>query len=89
MTSGSKRSVEGSNVPELSVGRAYTASEAARILGLSMSVFNSRVREGFIAPVFPCGDRIFSGFELARLLRWPLSDDPADYGHVRADRLTH
>ena len=32
-----------------------------------------------IKPVFENGDRRYSGYTLARLLGWPLSDDPKDY----------
>ena len=67
------------DVPELSIGRAYTATEAAAILGLGKSSFNERVREGMIKPIFPGGERRYSGYLLARLLDWPLSDEPRDY----------
>lgn len=66
-------------VPDLSIGRAYTASDAAAILGMSKSTFNERVREGRIRPVFDDGERRFSGYMLAKLLGWPLTDDPRDY----------
>lgn len=68
-----------SDVPELTIGRAYTAVEAAAILGMSKSAFNERVREGRIRPIFENGERRFSGYVLARLLGWPLTDDPRDY----------
>ena len=67
------------DVPKLEIGRAYTANEAAAILGMSKGSFNERVREGLIKPVFTTGDRRFSGYVLARLLEWPLSDNPRDY----------
>ena len=68
-----------STIPDLSIGRAYTAMEAAAILGLSKSTFNEKVRQGHIKPIFQGGERRFSGYMLARLLGWPLSDDPRDY----------
>ena len=68
-----------SDAPTLSIGRAYSASESARILGLSESAFNARVRRKEILPVTLSGDRRFSGYSLAQLLGWPLSDDPRDY----------
>ena len=66
-------------IPALEIGRAYTAAEAAAMLGLGKSSFNERVREGRIKPVFSEGERRFSGYVLARLLGWPLTDDPRDY----------
>lgn len=66
-------------VPDLSIGRAYKAEEAAAILRIALSTFNDRVREGRIKPVFDVGERRYSGYVLARLLGWPLSDDPRDY----------
>ena len=74
------------NVPALDIGRAYTAAEAATILGLGKSSFNERVREGRIKPVFPDGERRYSGYILARILGWPLSDDPRDYLPFRGQR---
>ena len=68
-----------SDIPELSIGRASTASEAAAILGMGKSMFNERVREGRIRPIFENGERRFSGYVLARLLGWPLTDHPRDY----------
>ena len=65
--------------PKLDIGRAYSAKDAAAILGIAPSVLNERVRQGFITPIFPTGDRIYSGYTLAKLLGWPLSDDPQDY----------
>ena len=63
----------------LDIGRAYSAGEAAAILGITTYVLNERVREGRLKPVFDSGDRRYSGYVLARLLGWPLSDDPRDY----------
>ena len=37
------------------------------------------MREGKVKPVFDTGDRRYSGYVIARLLDWPLSDDPRDY----------
>ena len=48
-------------------------------LGIAASVLNERVRQGLITPIFPTGDRRYSGYALAKLLGWPLSDDPRDY----------
>ena len=58
--------------PTLDIGRAYNASEAAAILGITPYVLNERVREGWIKPVFETGDRRCSGYILAQLLGWPL-----------------
>ena len=63
----------------LDIGRAYSGEEAARFLGITVFVLNQRVREGKIKPVFDTGDRRYSGYVIARLLDWPLSDDPRDY----------
>ena len=65
--------------PSLDIGRAYSAGEAAAILGITTYVLNERVREGRLKPVFDSGDRRYSGYVLAQLLGWPLSDDPRDY----------
>ena len=65
--------------PTLDIGRAYSAGEAAAILGIMTYVLNERVREGRLKPVFDSGDRRYSGYVLAQLLGWPLSDDPLDY----------
>ena len=65
--------------PTLDIGRAYSASEAAAILGITTYVLNERVREGRIKPIFEAGDRRYSGYVLAQLLGWPLSDNPRDY----------
>ena len=65
--------------PTLDIGRAYSAGEAAAILGITPYVLNERVREGRLKPVFDSGDRRYSGYVLAQLLGWPLSDDPRDY----------
>ena len=67
------------SAPLLEIGRAYSAADAAAILGIHPSVLNERVREGLIVPIFPTGDRRYSGYALAKLLGWPLSEDPKDY----------
>ena len=58
---------------------AYTDQAAAAILGINEGVLNERVREGLVKPVFVQGDRRYSGYVLAGLLGWPLSEDPRDY----------
>ena len=65
--------------PSLDIGRAYSANDTAAILDLTVGVLNERVREGLITPIFPTGDRRYSGYMIARLLGWPLSDNPKDY----------
>ena len=65
--------------PILDIGRAYSAKDAAAIFGVTESTFNERVREGLIKPILESGDRRYSGYMLARLLGWPLSDNPQDY----------
>ncbi len=67
------------DTPALSIGRGYTAEEAAAILGISTRTLNERVREGHIKPIFHAGERRYSGYALAQLLGWPLTDDPRDY----------
>ena len=63
----------------LSVGRAYSAVEAAEILNMDVRTFNKRVSEGMISPMWHIGERRFSGFLIARLLGWPLSENVEDY----------
>ncbi len=63
----------------LSIGKAYSATEAAALLTMDVRTFNRRVDEGMIAPLWPTGDRRFSGYMIAKLLGWPLSDDTRDY----------
>ena len=63
----------------LSIGRAYTAAEAATFLNMDVRTFNKRVSEGMIKPIWPLGERRFSGFLIAKLLGWPLTDDVKDY----------
>ena len=65
--------------PVLRLDRAYTANDAAAILGMKPSAFNERVRRGELSPLPFSGDRRYSGFILARQLGWPLTDDPYDY----------
>ena len=50
--------------PSLDIGRAYNASDAAAILGITPYVLNERVREGLLKPVFENGDRRYSGYAL-------------------------
>ena len=64
---------------DLDIGRAYPANETAEFLGITVFVLNQRVRQGLIKPVFPDGDRRYSGFVIAKLLGWSLSEDPRDY----------
>ena len=66
-------------VPVLHIGRAYNARDAAAILGISESVLNERVREGVLKPIFASGDRRYSGYVLARLMGWPVSENPTDF----------
>ena len=63
----------------LDIGRAYNATDAAALLGITPYVLNERVRESWLKPVFETGDRRYSGYALAQLLGWPLSSDPRDY----------
>ena len=65
--------------PALSIGRGYTAEEAAAILGISTRTLNERVKQGYIKPIFHAGERRYSGYALAQILGWPLTDDPRDY----------
>ena len=67
------------DMPTLSIGRGYTAEEAAAILGISTRTLNERVRQGYLQPIFHAGERRYSGYALAKLLGWPLSDDPRDF----------
>ena len=64
--------------PTLDIGRTYNASDAAPILDITPYVLNERVREGWVKPVFETGDRRYSGYVLAQLLGWPLSDNHRD-----------
>ena len=65
--------------PILRIGLVYSANDTAAILGIAASVLNERVRQGLISPVFSVGDRTYSGYTLAKLLGWPISDNPDDY----------
>ena len=62
----------------LDIGRAYSAGEAAAILGITTYVLNERLREGWLKPVFESGDRRYSGYALAQLLGWELSVSPRE-----------
>ena len=44
-----------------------------------MEALDEWVRGGFIESVFLDGELRYSGFAIARLLGWPLSDDLLDY----------
>ena len=61
--------------PSLDIGRAYSATAAAEILGITTYVLNERVKEGWIKPLFETGDRRYSGYALAQLFGWPLKDN--------------
>ena len=74
--------------PTLDIGRAYSATDAAAILGVTTYVLNERVREGWVKPLFETGDRRYSGYALAQLLGWPLSDNPRDDLHAAASVRT-
>ena len=63
----------------LDIGRAYSGRDAAKLLGITEGTLNERVKEGELTPIFRTGDRRYSGYDLAKLLRWPLTDNPADY----------
>lgn len=71
----------------LSIGKAYSAAEAAALLNIDVRTFNRRVDEGMIAPIWPKGERRFSGYMIAKLLGWPLSDDTKDYLPAEASEL--
>ena len=60
--------------PALDIGRAYSVSDAAAILGITPYVLNERVRQGWIKPLFDTGDRRYSGYALAQLLGWPVAE---------------
>ena len=65
--------------PTLDIYRFYSASETAAIFGATVEALDEWVCEGFIQPVFLDGEPRYSGFAIAKLLGWPLSDDPRDY----------
>ena len=74
---------------ELSIGRAYSATDAADLLDMDIRTFNRRVSEGMLEPLWSLGSRRFSGFDIARLLHWPLSDDAKDYVPVKMAKGSH
>ena len=53
---------------QLSIGRAYSKVEAASLLNMNVRTFNRRVAEGMISPIWPRGERRFSGYAIAKLL---------------------
>ena len=59
--------------------RFYSAGETADKFAATVEALDERVREGFIQPLFLNGEVMFSGFAIAKLLGWPLSDDPLDF----------
>ena len=63
----------------LDVHRFYSAIETAERFGATLEALDEWVREGFIQPVFLEGESRYSGFVIAQILGWPLSDDPLDY----------
>ena len=63
----------------LMIDRAYSTRETAELLSMDIRTFNRRVAEGMIMPLWPRGQRRFSGYTIARLLGWSLSDDVKDY----------
>ena len=63
----------------LDVHRFYSASETAARFSATVEALDEWVRGGYIEPVFLAGELRYSGFAIARLLGWPLSDDPLDY----------
>ena len=46
---------------------------------MTVEALEERVCEGCIEPVFLEGELRYSGFAIARILGWPLSDDPLDF----------
>ena len=75
--------------PVLRLDRTYSAAEASQIIGVQVSAFNEKVRRGCINPIPVPGARRFSGFTLAQLLGWPLTDDPRDYIPAPRDVFSH
>ena len=63
----------------LNIFRFYSAGETAEIFAATEEALDEWVRGGFIKPVFLYGEPQYSGFAIARLLGWPLSDDPRVY----------
>ena len=59
--------------------RFYSAGETADKFAATVEALDERVREGCIEPVFLEGESRYSGFVIAQILGWPLSDDPLDY----------
>ena len=65
--------------PTLDIYRFYSVSETAAIFSATVEALDGWVCSGFICPVFLDGEPMFSGFAIAKLLGWPMSDDPRDY----------
>ncbi len=65
--------------PRLRIDLAYKADQAAVFLGISKRTFNERRRRGWINPICASGEKRYSGFDIAKKLNWPLTDDPRDY----------
>ena len=63
----------------LDIFRFYSAGETAEIFAATVEDLDEWVQGVFIKPVFLYGEPMFAGFAIARLLVWPLSDDPLDY----------
>ena len=63
----------------LDLHRFYSSHETATRFSVTVEALDKWVREGYIQPVCLDGEFQYSGFAIARLLGWPLSDDPLDY----------
>ena len=63
----------------LDIFRFYSVGETAARFSATVEALDEGVRGGFICPVFLYGEPMFSGFAIAKLLGWPLSDDPLYY----------
>ena len=63
----------------LDIRRFYSAVETADRFAATVEDLDEWVREGCIEPVVLNGEALYSGLAIAKLLGWPLSDDPLDY----------
>ena len=63
----------------LNIFRFYSAGETAEIFAATVEDLDEWAQGGFIEPVCLAGEPQYSGFAIARLLGWPLSDDPRGY----------
>lgn len=63
----------------LDLYRFYPAQETAERIGATVEALDEWVRQGFLKPVILDGEPEFSGFAIARILGWPVSDDPGVY----------